>query len=155
MSSLSPLNWWISSHIFQSSRDYFFVIMSSSSHLNEKKFELGGFSIGYVQFATSEPTDSQVFLFGLLLCPVRHLWTVNTPNLVISNRLCPVYHLWTDEYPISSFFCHHVQIITSEWQNFELGGFSIDYVQFITSEPTDSQVFLFAYCYVQFVTSEQ
>jgi len=25
-------------------------------------------------------------------------------------------------------FCHHVQLITSEWQNSELGGFSISYV---------------------------
>ena len=37
------------------------------------------------------------------------------------------------------FFCRHVQLVTSEWQNSELGSFSIGYVH-ITSEPTDNQV---------------
>jgi len=72
--------------------------------------ELGGFSISYV-LVTSEPTDSQVSPFS--------------PVGTISLSSCPV--------------CHHVQFVTSEWQNFELGGFSIGYV-LVTSEPTDSQV---------------
>jgi len=35
--------------------------------------ELGGFSISHVQSITSEPTDSQVSPFCLLLCLVNHL----------------------------------------------------------------------------------
>ena len=40
--------------------------MSSLSPLNGKNPELGGFSIGYVQFITSEPTDNQVSSFSLV-----------------------------------------------------------------------------------------
>ena len=57
MSSISPLNRRVPkigfTFILSSCPDY---------HLWMTKFELGGFSIGYVQFITSEPTDSQVSL---------------------------------------------------------------------------------------------
>ena len=106
MSSLLISNWlYLVCHLWTDEYPIspFFVVMSYSSPLNDNS-EHGGFSIGHVQFITSEPTDSQVSPFCLLLCPVRHLWTVNTPNLVISSQLCPIHHLWTDEYPISPFF---------------------------------------------------
>ena len=73
--------------------------MSSSSPLNDKISNL-------VVMSSLSPLNRQIAKspFCLLLYPVRYLWTVNTPSLVISNRLCPICHLWTDEYPISSFF---------------------------------------------------
>ena len=81
----------------------FFVIMTSSSPLNDKILSL--VASQSVMYSLS-PLNRHIAKspFCLLLCLVRHLWTVNTPSLVISNRLCPVCHIWTDEYPISSFF---------------------------------------------------
>ena len=98
MSSFSPLNRQVPKIGFAPFCHHVQIITSEWQN-----FKLGGFSIGYVH-VTSELTDSRVSPFCLLLCPVRHLWTVNTLSLIISNQLCPVRHLWTDEYPISHFF---------------------------------------------------
>jgi len=74
--------------------------MSSSSPLNSKHPELGGFSIGYIH-VTSELTDNQVSSFSpvgtisLSSCPVRHLWMTKFWAWWLLNRLCPCY-LWTD-----------------------------------------------------------
>ena len=156
MSSISPLNRRVPKIEFT----FIFVIMFSLSPLNDKISSMVA-SQSVVSSLSPLTRQTAKSPFCLLLCLVHHLWIVNTPSLVISNRLYPVCHLWTDEYPILSFFIimsssspmndktscpvipnHHVLIITSEWQNFELGNFSIGYVQLITSELTDSQVSL-------------
>ena len=78
-----------------------FTVMSSLSPLIGKNPELGGFSIGYVQFITSEPTDNQVSSFSpvgtisLSSCPVRHLWMTKFRAWWLLDWLCPC-HLWTD-----------------------------------------------------------
>ena len=68
--------------LFPPVKFFLFTIMSSSSPLNDRNPELGGFSISHVQSTTSELTDNQVSSSSpvgttpLSLCPVRHLWTV-------------------------------------------------------------------------------
>jgi len=112
--------------------------------LNDKILSLAA---SQLVMSSSSPLSWQIakfHLFCLLLCPVCHLWIVNILSLVISNRLYPVSYLWIDDYLISTFLCHHVQFITSEWQIFKLGGFSISYAQFITSEPRDNKVSFFS-----------
>jgi len=101
------------------------------------------FSVSYSIMSSSSPLNRRVlkieFTFRLLVCPVHHLCTLNSPSLVISNRLCSVCHLWTDEYPISPSLslCPVRYLWTTRLR---VWWFLISYVQFVTSELTDTQI---------------
>jgi len=85
----------------------FFCCQVSQSTLNSKGSEFVGFSIGYIQFITSELTDNQISsscLVQTFLCRYIQFVISNEKilSLIIPSQLCHVRYPWIDRFQISS-----------------------------------------------------
>jgi len=124
ISNQPPLNKWVNNFVLHSS----IKVGSSYCHVNIKPLNSGlqvwDPLVGYVQSTTSEPIGAQIqfisVLYGLAANVIRNLWQ-RIRSLVCLSLSYSVYHLWIDGSLKSDSppFCHHIQIITSEWQNFD------------------------------------